>query len=609
MLHAVRQRDEIPPRYTWDMASVFPTDQAWEEAFEQVERALPGLQRFQGHLGGGPAALADWFAASEDVLRALGKVVLYAASEHNVNTADQAAKARNDRALGLMSRVAAATSFPEPEMLDIGFETLRRWMGEEPPLAVFQHYFERLESRREHVRSAEVEEVLGLVRDPFSSASSTHRVLTDTDLTFRPAETSGGDRVEVAQGNLNALLTDGDREVRRTAWEGYADAHLALKNTLANCLSAGVKQNVFVARARRYGSALEAALEPSHIPMEVFHNLIDTYRRNLPIWHRYWRLRRQALGYERLHVYDIRAPLTAAKLEVPFEQAVDWIAEGMRPLGDEYVETLRRGVGEERWVDVCPNQGKRSGAYSSGSPGTRPFILMSYNDDLFSMSTLAHELGHSMHSFYSWRTQPFVYSRYGLFLAEVASNFNQALVRAHLLASHPNPDFQIAIIEEAMSNFHRYFFVMPALARFELEIHRRVERGEALSARTLMTLMTALFEEGYGGEVEIDEDRVGITWAQFPIHLYANFYVYQYATGIGAAHALAHAVREGGQEAAERYLRFLRAGGSLYPLDALRLAGVDMTSPEPVERAFGVMGAMVDRLAGLLEAPTTAPRP
>ncbi len=601
MAHAVRPRSEIPPEYIWDMASVFPSNEAWEAAFAQVESALPELERFRGHLGNGPTRLADWFDTAEQVLRTLGKVFVYAGSLHNVDTADQQAKASYDRAVGLSTRVAAATSFDEPEILAIGFDTLRRWMQEEPRLVVYEHYFDRLERRQAHVRSAEVEEILGLVQDPFSAASSTHRVLTDTDLVIEPARSAGGEEIEIAQGNINALLTDTDREVRRTAWEHYADAHLGMKNTLANSLAGGVKQNVFVARARRYASALEAALTPNHIPVDVFHNLIETYQRNLPIWHRYWNLRRRALGYDTLHVYDIKAPLTPNPPQVPYEQSVEWIVQGMQPLGDEHVDVLRRGATEQRWVDVYPNQDKRSGAYSTGSPGTYPFILMSYNDDLFSMSTLAHELGHSMHAYYTWQTQPFVYSRYGIFVAEVASNFSQALVRAHLLATNTDPEFQIAVIEEAMSNFHRYFFVMPALARFELEIHQRVERGEALSAQTLMTLMTDLFREGYGGEVEIDQDRVGITWAEFPVHLYMNFYVYQYATGISAAHALAQGVLEGGPDAAQRYLSFLKAGSSLYPLDALKLAGVDMTAPEPVEQAFGVMAGMVDRLAGLLD--------
>jgi oligoendopeptidase F len=277
----------------------------------------------------------------------------------------------------------------------------------------------------------------------------------------------------------------------------------------------------------------------------------------------------------------------------------------MAPLGDEYVAPLRRGVLNDRWVDIYPNRGKQSGAFSTGAPGTYPFILMSYTDDIFSMSTLAHELGHSLHSYFTWRTQPLVYSRYPLFLAEVASNFNQVLVRAHLLATHPDPSFQIAVIEEAMANFHRYFFIMPTLARFEVEVHQRVERGDALPAQGLIDLMADLFREGYGDEVVIDGDRLGITWATFHTHLYMNFYVYQYATGISGAHALGQGVLDGVSGAADRYLEFLRAGSSRDPLETLARAGVDMASPEPVERAFAVLASYVDRLETLIPAVRT----
>ncbi|CAA9583491.1 MAG: Oligoendopeptidase F [uncultured Thermomicrobiales bacterium] len=275
---------------------------------------------------------------------------------------------------------------------------------------------------------------------------------------------------------------------------------------------------------------------------------------------------------------------------------------GLAPLGEEYLAVSRRGLGPERWVDKYPNVGKRAGAFSSGWQGTHPFILANYTDDLESMSTIAHELGHSMHSYLSWRTQPPAYANYTIFVAEVASNFNQALVRAHLLATRQDPSFQIAVIEEAVSNFHRYFFLMPTLARFELELHERVERGEALPADDMMGLMTDLFREAYGPAVEIDAPRVGITWAQFPTHLYLNFYVYQYATGIAGAHALAEDVLAGKPGAVDRYLGFLSAGSSKYPLDALKDAGVDLSSPEPVERAFATLAGMVDRLEGLLNA-------
>jgi len=276
------------------------------------------------------------------------------------------------------------------------------------------------------------------------------------------------------------------------------------------------------------------------------------------------------------------------------------ISEGLAPLGENYVNTLRKGAIEDRWVDRARNKGKRQGAFSSGVYDTNPFVMMSYADDVFSLSTLAHELGHSMHSYMTWKTQPFIYGRYSLFVAEVASNFNQAMVRDYLFNTQKDPAFQLALIEEAMSNFHRYFSIMPTLARWELEVHERAEAGKPLSADIMSEICSDYFAEGYGDEVKFNRSRVGITWAQFQ-HMYMNFYVYQYATGISAAHALAKKIQEGDQKAVERYLKFLGAGSSVYPLDALKAAGVDMTSPEPVEAAFEVMADYVDRLEKLVE--------
>jgi oligoendopeptidase F len=600
MAQRVLERSEIPPAYTWDASSVFASDDEWEAALADVAGRVDSLAAFRGRLAEGPAVVADYLALAEELLRTAGKVGVYARMFYAVNTADEAAQARSDRASMLSSRLGAAMAFGEPELLAIGPETLERWAAEEPRLAVYAHHFARLARRAPHVRSAEVEELLRQVAEPFGTASSIHGVLTNADMRFTAARDGDGEPYEIAQGTINALVTHPDREVRRTAWESYADAHLALKNAQASALAAGVKQDVFAARARRYGSSLEAALTPNFIPLEVFHNLIATFKANLPTWHRYWRLRRRVLGLDALHAYDAKAPLTAEPMKVPYSQAVEWICEGMAPLGAEYVAAMRRGLVEQRWVDVYPNRGKRAGAFSMGVPGTHPFIMMSYNDDIFGLSTLAHELGHSMHSYYTRSTQPFVYANYGLFLAEVASNFNQALVRDHLLRRLSARDEQIAVIEEAMSNFHRYFFIMPTLARFELEIHERVERGRALTADGMIALMADLFAEGYGDEVALDRERVGSTWMQFSTHLYANFYVYQYATGISGAHALAEGVLAGRDGAAERYLGFLKAGSSAYPLDILRAAGVDMTSPEPVERTFGVLAGYVERLEALL---------
>ncbi len=600
MASKVPPRDQIPVQYTWDTAVVYASHAAWEAELARVAAQLPELALFQGQLGSSPDRLAEWLDTAERLMNTVARLYFYASMFHNVDTNDQTAVANHDRAIGIYTRAIAATAFAEPELLAIGFDTLRRWMVDQPRLALYAHYFDQLERRQAHVRSAEVEQLLGQLRDPFSGASGIHGILTDADLRFAPAHTAAGDPLDLAQGNIGALLTSPDRDVRRSAWASYADAHLSMQNTMAACLATGVKQDVFMARARRYPSALEASLAANNIPADVFHNLIATYRRNLPTWHRYWSLRRRVLGFDMLAVYDVKAPLTDKMPAVSLAQSIDWICDGMRPLGDAYVAAMRRGLTEQRWVDLYPNQGKRMGAYSHGVHGTHPYILMSYNDDIFSMSTLAHELGHSMHSYLTWQTQPLAYGSYSLFVAEVASNFNQAMVRAHLLETNRDRDFQIAVIEEAISNFHRYFFIMPTLARFELEIHQRVERGQALTADSMIALMADLFQEGYGDEVQVDRARVGSTWCQFSTHLYSNFYVYQYATGIAAANALATDILAGKPGAAENYLAFLKAGGSLYPLDALKLAGVDMATPAPVERAFGVLASYVDRLETLL---------
>jgi oligoendopeptidase F len=330
----------------------------------------------------------------------------------------------------------------------------------------------------------------------------------------------------------------------------------------------------------------------------VFDSLLVAFEKHLPTWHRYWRVRAELLGVGSLQPYDLWAPLSADAPQLEYEQCVEWICESLAPLGGEYVATVRRACLDERWVDVYPSLGKMGGAFSAGAPGTRPFIVMSFDGSAVSLGTLAHELGHSMHSYLAWETQPQISTRYSLFVAEVASNFHQALLRAYLLDAIDDRDLQLAVLDEAMANFHRYFFVMPTLARFEREVHERVEQGEGLTAELLEERMADLFAEAYGPDLDVDRERVGITWAQFS-HLYEPFYIYQYATGISGAHALSGGVLAGDAGAAERYRDFLRAGGSGYPLDVLRQAGVDLTSPEPVEETFAVLASLVDRLETL----------
>jgi oligoendopeptidase F len=592
-------RSQVNPAYTWNAPSVFESGAAWEAEFTSVAKSLVDLDRLRGHLAVGPDALADALEAIEGLMQRVDKLYTYAMLNHHSDVTDQGAAGAYSRAQGLYGNTLAAVAFFDPELLAIGEPKLRSWIEAEPRLAIMAHYIEDLFRKQAHVRSGEVEEVLGMLADPFAAVRNTAGVLTNADFQFKPAVASDGTEIPLTQGTLSEILGRVDREARRTAWEHYTDMYLAFKNTLASNLVASIKQNVFRTRARNFDSTLEAALFETAIPVEVFHNLIAVFRRNIPTWQRYWALRRKALGVDTLQPYDIWAPLTDAKPHVSYEQAVDLICEGLAPMGEEYVSVMRQGCLRDRWVDVYPNQGKRAGAFSSGAHGTFPFIMMSYNDDLFSMSTLAHELGHSMHSYLTWENQPVLYADYSLFVAEVASNFHQALVRAYLLEKNPDPAFQISLIEEAMSNFHRYFFIMPTLARFELETHERIERGEGLSADDMIELMADLFSEGYGAEMHIDRQRVGITWATFG-HLYVDYYVFQYATGISGANALANGIRSGELGAVDDYLSFLQAGGSMYPLDALRMAGVDLTEPAAVEVAFDALSGLVDRLEELV---------
>lgn len=591
-------RAEIPIDYTWNAESVFPNREAWAEELKAVQERLPELSRFQGRLKEGPNVFLEWMALAERFFKRVGHLYVYASMSQSVDANDQQATSMTGQVYGLFAQLSAISAFAEPELLEVGQATIEQWQKQDPAMDKFVQYFDNLFRAQAHIRSAEVEEILGLAGDPLSGISSTFEVLTSADMKFKAATGSKGESIEVGQGSIDKILEGHDREARRTAWESYADTYLSLKNTLAAAYVGSVKTDVFRMRVRRYESCLAASLFENNIPRAVFDNLLEVHRKNLPTWHKYWRVRRKALGVDTLHPYDIWAPITSPKPEVTFEQSVDWIVTGLKPLGDSYVNTLRRGCLEQRWVDLLPNQGKRQGAFSSGWPGTYPFIMMNFTPSLGGMSTLAHELGHSMHSYLTWENQPFVYSNYSLFVAEVASNFNQAMTRAHLLDTNPDPQFQIAVIEEAMDNIHRYFFIMPTLARFELEVHSRVEQGDSPTADDLINLMADLFEEGYGGEMHVDRERVGITWAMFG-HLYAAYYVYQYATGISAAHALAHRILAGTAGTAEAYVKFLCAGASVYPLDALKIAGVDMTTPEPVEKAFAILAGYVDRLEAL----------
>jgi oligoendopeptidase F len=599
MTKTLPARSEIEAKYKWNAESVFPATADWDAEATAVVAAIDDMKHFKGRLAQGPAVVAEAFAAMQDMIRRVYVLGTYAGMGYAVDTTDADSAKRYSRVTGLYGQAIAAASFIDPELLAIGEETLRKWIAEDQSLAYLSHYAEDLFRRQAHVRSAEVEELLGMVSDPFGNVEHTFSLLVDADFKFPPAIGTDGVDTPVSNAAIDGVLASADREARRTGWEGYRDTFLGFKNTLASNLATSVKANVFRMRARRHDSTLDLALFPWNVPTETFYNLIDVFKANLPTWHRYWRIRRKALGVEELNPYDIWAPLSKDRPTIPYERGVELICNGLAPMGPEYVARVRRGCTQDRWVDVKSNAGKQGGAFSSGAPGTHPFIMMTYTDEVFSMSTLAHELGHSMHSYLTWQNQPVLYSEYGMFVAETASNFHQAMVRGYLLETIEDPAFQLAVLEEAMSNFHRYFFIMPTLARFELEVHQREEHDAGMSADEMIALMADLFSEGYGGEMHVDRQRVGITWATFA-HLYIDYYVFQYATGISAANALAKRIRSGTPGAVDDYLKFLKSGNALYPIDALKVAGVDMTTPAPVEAAFEVLAGYVDRLEKLV---------
>jgi oligoendopeptidase F len=594
----VPPRSEIPEKYKWAAETVFASISDWETELKSLAEAAEVVGSYKDEIAESPATLLAALHAIEDLASRVQRVYFYASMSFSVETSDQAAARRNSQAQSASAQVFAAMAYLDPGLIAIGEAKLRSWLAQEPDLRIYTHYIDNLFRRQAHVRSTEVEELLGLAADPFDNLFNTQNSLVNADFKFPPAVTVDGSPVQVTASTFDNLMAEPDRTLRRSAYESYTGVYLGFKNTLASNLAGSIKSLVFQMRARRHTSCLEASLFQDNIPEEVFFNLIETFKKHLPVWHRYWAARRKILGVDELRPYDIWAPLTLNRPRLTYEEAVDWVCRGLEPLGEEYAGTIRRGCLEQRWVDVFPNVGKWDGAFSAGAPGTFPFILLNFDNSIFGLSTLTHELGHSMHSYLSWQNQPLIYSNYTTFAAEVASNFHQAMTRAAMLAANPDRDLQISIIEEAMSNLHRYFFIMPTLARFELEVYQREERGEGLAADDMIEIMADLFAEGYGSEMKYDRQQIGITWATFP-HLYMNFYVFQYATGISGAHAFAKRIHGGVPGAADAYLGFLKAGGSLYPLDALRLAGVDLSTSAAVEETFGILDDYVKRLEAL----------
>lgn len=590
------ERTEIDDRYKWRLEDIFADTASWEAAYRQAETVLAQADDFRGGVAVAADNLLRCLRWLDDVGQQVSKVYVYAMLKHDENTADPDNQKLIDRARSLSVRAARATAFVRPEILAAPAQRIKDFLASSPELQVYEHFLDDILRRAQHVRSEEIEALLALGSEVAAVPRKVFTMLNDADLKFPTIVDEDGSTIEVTKGRYPTLLQSRDRRVRRDAFMAVADTYWSVRNTMAAALDGAVKANVFHARARNYPSALAAALDDEGIDANVYHNLVATINQHLDSLHRYHALRKRRLGLKELYAYDLQVPLSAdIKFKVSFDEAANLIREALTPLGKEYASILEEAF-TGGWIDVYENKGKRGGAYSAGGAhGVHPYILLNWQDDLNSLFTLAHELGHAVHSYFSDRHQPYVYSNYTIFTAEVASTVNEGLLAQYLLQTLTDPAQRFHVLNHYLDAFRGTVFTQVMFAQFEQQIHQWAEEGQPLTAQALTSLYKSLCERYWGPEVIVDE-RAAVMWSRIP-HFYYGFYVYKYATGFSAAVALVDKILSIGAEARDRYLDFLKSGGSDYPLNLLKRAGVDLTSPEPILAALNRFDQLVDQLA------------
>ena len=582
-MSSVPERDEIDEEFTWALEEMYVSDEEWEEAYETVESRLDELRAYEGEVTSDAETLLAVLRLREELMRTVANVTSYARMRSDEDTRNQEYQALKARSQSLASDASSAASFIEPELQRESRETLESFMEAEPDLQQYDHYIDDVLRMKPHTRSPEVEELLADLSEVTGAPSDIYGMLSNADMSFPVVEGPDGDEIEITQSNFTTHLKDEDRAFRRRVYEGYMGEWGEFRNTVAASLKNGVTADVKTAQARNYETAREAALDGTNVPPAVYDNLVETVRDNVDVLQRHLDLKRDRLGVDTLEMYDLYTPLTEAEPpDVPYEQAKEWVIEAVAPLGETYQSRMAAGL-DSRWVDVYENRGKRSGAYSSGTYDSQPYILMNYQDDASSMFTLAHELGHSMHSELTGDAQPYVYSNYEIFVAEVASTVNEALLTHHLLDTVEDETLRRHILDEYLERFRSTLFRQTLFADFEHQIHAVVEDGGALTPDAMDEIYGDLKREFYAN-ANVD-DRIEREWMRIP-HFYYNYYVYQYATGISAANAIVDRILDEGESAANDYLDFLRLGSREYPLELLSGAGVDMRSPDVVESAI-----------------------
>ena len=591
-------RSELDPQFTWATTDLFPSDGAWEAEIPEIQKLIEQLKACQGTLGRSAQDLLAFFKLEDQFTLKAEPFACYAMYQRDQDTRDPRAQKMNGQMMNLLIQAEEATAFATPEILEIPQEVMDRFYQEEPGLEHYRLALTRIRRQKDHTLSPREEALLASAGKIGQSPSTIYNLLNDADLSFPDAVDQEGNKHPVTQGTYIPLVQSADRTLRESAFRNFYSSFGQFRNTFAAALEGQMKQLQFFADARNYPSALHAALDKTEVPVEIYHNLIAAVRESFPTMHRYIRLRKKMLGVEKLHYYDIYTPIVADQDEtIPFEEAKKMALESLAPLGEDYLSMLKEGFAN-RWIDVYENQGKRSGAYSSGVYSCHPFVLLNYTDTLNDVFTLVHEMGHALHSYLSAKNQSVTYADYVIFVAEVASTCNESLLMQHLLGKTTGKKERAYLINYFLEQFRTTLYRQTMFAEFELWCSQQVQQGMPLTAESLCQKYGDLNREYYGEDVVLDPE-IALEWARIP-HFYMNFYVYQYATGFSAAIALSQRILKEGAPAVQDYLGFLSGGCSTDPVSLLKGAGVDMSTPAPVRDALQLFESLIGEMETLM---------
>ena len=597
MAKELKKRSEVEEQFTWNLKDLFISDEAFYEAYNAAKRFPKELQEFKGKLGSSANTLLDYYRLSDEVSLELDNLLNYAARKKDEDTKNSTYQSMYGSVMSLYVEISGAASFEGPEIIEIPEDTLQSFFKENEELRLYELDILRKRRKMEHTLSEKEEKILAEVGEVANSAADIFGVFNNADLVFPEITDKDGKKVRLTHGNYIPFMESSNREVRKEAFQALYSVYGQYKNTTAAILNAQVKQLQFFANARKYESSLHAALDETEVPVDVYYNLVDAVNDNMSYMHRYVKLRKKLMNLDELHMYDLYAPVVPnMDVEIPYEEAKDTIIKALEPLGKEYLEILKNGF-NNRWVDIYENEGKRSGAYSAGAK-VHPYVLMNYADTLDSEFTLAHEMGHALHSYLSNATQPTIYSDYKIFVAEVASTCNESLLMQYLLKNTTDKMQRAYLINHFLEKFRGTLFRQTMFAEFELLINRMVEQGVSLTADVLCDAYHDLNVKYFGEDIVVDNE-IDVEWARIP-HFYYNYYVYQYATGYSAAIALSNRILTEGEPAVKDYLKFLSSGSSHDPISLLKIAGVDMSTATPIKEALEVFGKLIDEMEELL---------